>query len=166
MSICLSIHHTPVLYRNSCTDEADFFAYRFPSTYAMMCFREISVSPKITVLPSGTLSQTLDLENFAMKHQWYANAISNATAGRLVFMAAMVQRQICMACTVLLELHRFDLLWICWEGCVRKGIQHKNGWDGRGGGLPPIQLVWMGWQSIRIVGASACVIFILHQKIQ
>jgi len=28
------------------------------------------------------------------------------------------------------------------------------------------QLVWMGWQSIRIVGASACVIFILHQKIQ
>ena len=28
------------------------------------------------------------------------------------------------------------------------------------------QLVWMGWQSIQIVGASACVIFILHQKIQ
>jgi len=28
------------------------------------------------------------------------------------------------------------------------------------------QLVWMGWQSIRIVGTSACVIFILHQKIQ
>jgi len=28
------------------------------------------------------------------------------------------------------------------------------------------QLVWMGWQSIRIVGVSACVIFILHQKIQ
>jgi len=28
------------------------------------------------------------------------------------------------------------------------------------------QLVWMGWQSIQIVGASACVTFILHQKIQ
>jgi len=28
------------------------------------------------------------------------------------------------------------------------------------------QLVWMGWQSIWIFGASACVIFILHQKIQ
>ena len=28
------------------------------------------------------------------------------------------------------------------------------------------QLVWMGWQSIWIVGVSACVIFILHQKIQ
>jgi len=28
------------------------------------------------------------------------------------------------------------------------------------------QLVLMGWQSIRIVGVSACVIFVLHQKIQ
>jgi len=28
------------------------------------------------------------------------------------------------------------------------------------------QLVWMRWQSIWIVGASACVIFSLHQKIQ
>jgi len=28
------------------------------------------------------------------------------------------------------------------------------------------QLVWVGWQSIRIVGVSACAIFILHQKIQ
>jgi len=27
-------------------------------------------------------------------------------------------------------------------------------------------IVCMGWQSIRIVGVSACVIFILHQKIQ
>ena len=28
------------------------------------------------------------------------------------------------------------------------------------------QLAWMGWHSIQIVGASACVIFILLQKIQ
>ena len=28
------------------------------------------------------------------------------------------------------------------------------------------QLVWRGWQSIQIVGGSACAIFILHQKIQ
>jgi len=38
----------------------------------------------------------------------------------------------------------------------------KNG-DGRDGA--PI-IVWMGWQSIRIVCASASVIFILQQKIQ
>jgi len=51
---------------------------------------------------------------------------------------------------------------INWEGCVRKGTRHKNGGDGRGGA--PVS--WMGWQSIQIVGASTCVIFILHQKIQ
>jgi len=33
-------------------------------------------------------------------------------------------------------------------------------------GAPRHQLVWMGWQSIRTVGMSACVIFFLHQKIQ
>jgi len=44
---------------------------------------------------------------------------------------------------------------INWEGCVRKGILHKMvGWHRWGH-----QLVW-------IVGASACVIFILLQKIQ
>jgi len=51
---------------------------------------------------------------------------------------------------------------INWEGCARKGIQHKNGGDGRGGH----QSVRMGWQSIQIVVASACVTFILLQKIQ
>ena len=30
-----------------------------------LCYKEIWVSPKIRVRPSGTLSQTLDLENFA-----------------------------------------------------------------------------------------------------
>jgi len=49
---------------------------------------------------------------------------------------------------------------INWEGCARKGIWRKNGVDGRDGA--PISLV--RWQSIRIVGVSACVIFILHKK--
>jgi len=49
-----------------------------------------------------------------------------------------------------------------WEGCARKGI-----WCKKNGGMTEMghQLVWMEWQSIRI-GVSACVIFILHQKIQ
>jgi len=69
----------------------------------------------------------------------------------------------------LLNASHFQDLWhiwclfqgrINWEGYVRKGIWHKNGGDGR------VELVWMGCQSIWLVGASACVIFILHQKIQ
>jgi len=38
----------------------------------------------------------------------------------------------------------------------------KDGGDGRDGATINLD----GWQSIQIVGASACVMFILHQKIQ
>jgi len=41
--------------------EASFDA----STYPTLCYNEIRVAAKIRVLPSETLSQTLDLENFA-----------------------------------------------------------------------------------------------------
>ena len=39
---------------------------RLPSTFPTLCYEEIWVSPKIRVLPSRTVSQTPDLENFAM----------------------------------------------------------------------------------------------------
>jgi len=34
------------------------------STYLTSCRNEIQISPKITALPSGTLSQTLDFKKF------------------------------------------------------------------------------------------------------
>jgi len=39
-------------------------AWRLPSTSPALHCKEILISAKIRVLPSGTLSQTLDLENF------------------------------------------------------------------------------------------------------
>jgi len=51
---------------------------------------------------------------------------------------------------------------INWEGCAWRGIRHKM--VGMAEVASPISLD--GWQSVRIVGASACVIFILHDKIQ
>jgi len=53
-----------VLYRN----EIELvLAWRFTSTYPTLCYKEISVSPNIGALPSGTLSQTTNLTtNFAM----------------------------------------------------------------------------------------------------
>jgi len=47
-------------------------AWQLLSTYLTPCFKEIRVDirPKIRVLPSGTLSQTLDLENFATARRW------------------------------------------------------------------------------------------------
>ena len=41
------------------------FGMEILSTYLTLWYKEMWVSPKITVLPCGTLSQTLDLDNFA-----------------------------------------------------------------------------------------------------
>jgi len=73
--VCLCVGHRPVLYRNCCTNQADFCVYRFTSTYATLYFREIRVSLKIRVLAPGTASQILDLENFAMARRPSASAI-------------------------------------------------------------------------------------------
>jgi len=51
---------------------------------------------------------------------------------------------------------------INWEGCARKGIRRKMVGMAEMGALISLD----GWQSIWIVGVSACVIFILHQKMQ
>ena len=40
-------------------------AWTLPCTYLTVYYKEILVSPKIRALFSGTLSQNLDLENFA-----------------------------------------------------------------------------------------------------
>jgi len=57
----LSVHHKPALYQNDWTNRAGVWHWRFllPITHCLW------VSPKIRVLTSGTLSQTLDLKNFA-----------------------------------------------------------------------------------------------------
>jgi len=45
-----------------------FFAYMFPSTYAILHLSEIRISPKIRALPSRTLSPSLDVINLAIAH--------------------------------------------------------------------------------------------------
>ena len=37
-------------------------AWSLPSTYLSLCYKEIQETPKIGILPSGSLSQTLDLK--------------------------------------------------------------------------------------------------------
>jgi len=62
VSVCLS--QAGVLSKQ--LDESSWvLAQRFPLTYPTLCYREIRVSPKIRVLTSGTLQQTLYLENVA-----------------------------------------------------------------------------------------------------
>jgi len=61
LSVCPSVGHKLVLYRN------DWFLARrlLPTYYFLLSYKEICISSKIRVLPSRTLSQTQDLENFA-----------------------------------------------------------------------------------------------------
>ena len=64
VSLCLSV--CVCVYLNQ---PSWFLAWELHSTLPTLCFKEIQVSPKIRVLPSGTLPQTLDLENFAMAYR-------------------------------------------------------------------------------------------------
>ena len=58
-------------------DWADFWhgGFFWP---VLHCYKEIWVTPKIRVLPSGTLSHTLDLENFATASRWLLGVVSKA----------------------------------------------------------------------------------------
>jgi len=56
------------------------FCWELPSTYPTMHQKEIRVFPKIKALPSGTLSQTLDFENFA---SLYRLSLTYSVGGRL-----------------------------------------------------------------------------------
>jgi len=52
LSVCLwlSVCHKPVLYRNGWTNQdRRVFAWRLPSTYHLLCFKEIRVFPKMGV---------------------------------------------------------------------------------------------------------------------
>ena len=61
---CLSVCK-PVLSRNDCADRAGLMYMDAFSSLSSLCFREIRLSPKITVFLSETLSRTPDLKNSA-----------------------------------------------------------------------------------------------------
>jgi len=53
-----------------------FLAWELHSIYPTLCYQEIHVPSKISVLPSGILLQTLDLENFATAYRSSKRAIN------------------------------------------------------------------------------------------
>ena len=42
------------------------------ATYTMLCHTGLQISPKLTVLLSGTLSQTLNVADFSALSPWHA----------------------------------------------------------------------------------------------
>ena len=60
-------------------ESGSFLAWELRSPYPTLCCKEIHVPSKITVLPSGILLQTLDLENFATASRQYTGDIHNSS---------------------------------------------------------------------------------------
>jgi len=70
VSVCLYLCLSQVGVLSKRMNESSWFlVWELPSTYPALCEKEILVSLKIRVLPSGTLSQTPDLENFATAYR-------------------------------------------------------------------------------------------------
>jgi len=53
------------IVRKRLNRSSSFLAQRLPSAYPTLRWKGIELSPKLRALPSGTLTQSLDLENFA-----------------------------------------------------------------------------------------------------
>ena len=93
--------------------------WTFPSTDSTLVHKEIRVSPKIRVLPSETLFQTLDFENFATA---VGSRIVNKTREwpSLLTTPTMVDASCQFTTrrsTVTAELHYFKLLRVCCTVC-------------------------------------------------
>jgi len=66
--VCVCLCYTLVLYWNGCTYRADIGHVDFPRFILHYVLRKLQYLQKMMVLPSWTLSQTLNLENLAMAH--------------------------------------------------------------------------------------------------
>jgi len=65
VSICLSVHPSRAsIVSKWLNGSSSFLAQRLPSSYPILCWKGIWISPKIKVVSSSTWSQTLDLEQF------------------------------------------------------------------------------------------------------
>ena len=69
MAPCLSVSVTNRSSIQTAERIGRFFGMGAFFDLSYMCFKKILVTPKIGVLPSGTLLQTLDLENFATAYR-------------------------------------------------------------------------------------------------
>ena len=124
MSICLSVRLS--ITSRYCIKTSGIelvFGMEAYSIYPILCYKEICVSPRIRVLPSGNLSRTPDFENFAAasKSRCQQNLLSPSSVVELVDDTYMTVDESWLfttsRLTVTLLLHYFDLLWICCTVC-------------------------------------------------
>jgi len=90
LSVCVSVRHKSVLSKR--LNESSFVAQRQPSNYPALCWKVIWVYPKISVLPSGTLSKNPDLENFSIARR-QSQVLSTWVNAQCDKLATVVGRQ-------------------------------------------------------------------------
>jgi len=114
MLLCLSVRHKPVLYRNNWSNLAGFWHGGF-FTYPTLFLKEIRVPPKISILPSGTLLQTLKILPRQVDH--IVNNSTKLVDGRACWRLYDSRQVMAVYCSsVSLTLTPLpDLLWIWWK---------------------------------------------------
>ena len=82
MTLCPCLFLSQVGVLSKCMDGSScFLARRLLSTCPTLCFKEIQVSTKIRVLPSGTSSHTPDFENIASAYRSSKRVVDLARQG-------------------------------------------------------------------------------------
>ena len=91
VALCPSIRHMPVLFANGCMHQAHVLPYMLPSTFPTLCWKGIWLSPKIRVLPSRTLSHSLDLfHNYTL---WLSHVLSTQVDAESDKLATVIGHQ-------------------------------------------------------------------------
>ena len=76
-------------------DRSDFFAYRFPSTHATLCFRQVRVSAKIRVLPLELCTNLRTWKILPRHADRRASAINNDSSRSVVYSTNRWRRKTC-----------------------------------------------------------------------
>jgi len=92
------------------------FGMELPLTYLKPCFKKIRVPPKIRVLPSGTLLQTLDLENFSTASRWSTKVVDGRACGLRPRRSSALWLD-AQSLLHFFDFHYFDLFLICCTTC-------------------------------------------------
>jgi len=93
----LSVRHKPALYRNGCRLIDFVIGMKVISIYPTLCYKEIWVplpAPKIRVLPSGTLPQSLGLKILP----WQVDRVVNKIHRRLSLLTTPIRQSTSCGC--------------------------------------------------------------------
>jgi len=120
MALCLCVHLSQASIVSKRLDKSSWvLAWRLPFTYPTLCFREIWASPKIRVLPSGTLSKLWTGKFRHAKLIRSTKHVDCRACGPHLQWSTPCMAVYCTSVNCNPQLHYFDLLYslfLQWQG--------------------------------------------------